>query len=758
MRFVIFTWLALSILTVKAAEGTATFEAAIEITPGGQASPIQRHAVTRLVDWNNDQRLDLLVGDGDGQVWIFLADAQTKCRWQAGRKVKAASSELKFSRGNTSACWVDLSGDGLRDLVVAHSDNQVAWLKNIGTATEPRLEAREPVLAATGELQLLKGCGARLDAGDCDGDGLVDLVSGHFSGDIRWYRNTGSKTEPRFAAEPIALTERGRARAFSYNVHPTLADLNQDGHVDVLYGINWGTIGCFMRSSSAAKTAFDFPSEISLASADGKLDLRSIAGDDTTPTLGDVDGDGTIDLVSGGHKGQLWLLKGVPLRRSFEDVERMLADHPSDLGATMKDDEKFRRALIGRLHGLYAHCEGFATTPATRRPVREWCQTLLTKHPQWLKHGRIDVAQQPYVPSVAFQLWTIMMLCHDGDPDATDHRRRVADAIGFQGRLRDILIEFGTLIIENGRATPNQQQTLYSYLSQISPELLRDRRVNAVTEVITIGEYLGPRLDVRNAGGVNIFASESGKVGSSENSFPKDFPGVKNDYFGLVLAHELNHRVDATRFMAVPKYNLQYWRHLRKACGPDVAFRDPVTSRIDWDATKKRFQTAGHWDGMATSWDKAWEQYWLTGPGQKRNFNVCRNETTYRPPRFGIPFFLETRQEAIASLANQYFTDSDYMFRFALDRYRRGTTGTLDEWLLMADVYSMDGQTTWLYKHENGDVNLQRHSTPLERDAQGHIRRITVDGRDYEFELDPEGLVERVFEITKQGRQAVPRS
>ncbi len=190
---------------------------------------------------------------------------------------------------------------------------------------------------------------------------------------------------------------------------------------------------------------------------------------------------------------------------------------------------------------------------------------------------------------------------------------------------------------------------------------------------------MGPRLEVINAGGVNIFASESGQLKSSENPFPTDFAGCENDYFGVVLAHEFNHRVDITRFAAVPRYNQKYWLYMKKICGHDVKFNAADGIGVDWDGTKQHFVKERLWGGDDGGWNQAWADYWLAGPGKTRVLNVCRNETTYNPPRFGIPFFLETRQESIASLANQYFTDSTHMFRFALDRYDRGSPGCLDE-------------------------------------------------------------------------------
>ncbi|MCX6997274.1 MAG: hypothetical protein NTV49_09340 [Kiritimatiellaeota bacterium] len=443
-------------------------------------------------------------------------------------------------------------------------------------------------------------------------------------------------------------------------------------------------------------------------------------------------------------QGQTKAIPGDSYRPWLERIDHIMAAHPADLGPALQADEALRNELVGLHHKLYSFCRDSARTPEARQPLRQWLVAHIAKFPQYLRRQHLDPKQQPFVPSLAYQTWTTLMLLPEGDPDALPYRGFVADTIGFRGRLRDILVEFGTLIIENGSCTTNQQQTLYSYLSQIPKPLLGDRQVGRITEVITLGEYLGPGLDVRHEGGVNIFANESGRKGSSENPFPKDFPGMENDYFGLVLAHELNHRVDATRFALLPKYNQKYWDHMQKACGDDVKFRQPTAHGVDWDATKKHFQARGWWNGIATDWDKAWIAYWHTEAGAARNRNVCRNHVTYMRGKEGIPFFLETRQESIASLANQYFTDSRHMFEYALDRCRRGAPGCLDEWLLMADVYAMDGDCTLLYKHANGDVNLTRRPAPLRRNAQGQITAVTIDGHTYEFDLDKQGLVDRI--------------
>ena len=765
-----------------APQGTTTYEEPVELELPNFDGDFGQHAVTRLIDWDADQDLDLLVGAGDGKVWLLRNEgAAHQPKFSRPVAVMVGDQELQLGKQTITACAADINGDGRFDLVVAHSDTQVVWLENIGTKSAPRWQSPQTLVDAERRpVALPAGCGGRIDLGDLGGDGRLDLVAGAFSGPLVWLKNIGTAEVPRFAApQPILIA--GVARGFSYNIHPTLFDLNQDGRCDIAYGMNWGTFGFLLASdprfrnprlrdprsrgraqpatpsqptaaaarpeppATNASDTINFIHELSPGEVTGRgIDLRARAGDDATPTFGDLDHDGTLDIVSGGRRGKLFWLRGVPLSRSLKRLEQIMTEHRDDLGPALRADEALRRELSGHHHGLYRLCQGFLVTPPSRHELRNWLVRHLDQHQRWLKHARHDVETAPYIPSIAAQTWTTLMLCHDGDPDHQDHRARVADVIGFTGKLREILCEFGTLIVENGRATPNQQQTLYSYLSQIPRELLGDRSIPAITQVITIGEYLGPRLDILNEGGVNIFANESGVPKSSENSFPKDFLPRDNDYFGLVLAHELNHRVDATRFVSVPKYNQRYWRHLRKICGSDVIFQAADGIGVDWPKTKQHFREQNLWDGEPQRWNEAWANYWLTGPGKSRVLNVCRNETTYTPPRFGIPFFLETRQEAVASLANQYFTDSVHMLEFALDRYRRGSPGCLDEWLLMADVYSLDGPQTFLYRHRNGSVLLERTTARLTRDEQSHIKSITIGDNEYHFELDQDGLVESV--------------
>ncbi|HEY1065780.1 MAG TPA: VCBS repeat-containing protein, partial [Pirellulales bacterium] len=228
--------------TVSAAgpAGTATFEAPIEISIGDVPDKFGEHAVPRLVDWDSDGDLDLLVGAGDGRVW--LVRNQGKGVFANREPVLVDGQPLRLGDKSSTACFANVSGDDKPDLIVAHSDVLVTVFENRGRPAQPMFAQPQAATSNGKPLALPKGCGGRIDAGDWDGDGRTDLVAGAFSGPIVCFHNIGKGNRPEFAPG-VPLKIGLEEKSFSYNVHPTLFDVNQDGVCDVAYGMNWGTMG-----------------------------------------------------------------------------------------------------------------------------------------------------------------------------------------------------------------------------------------------------------------------------------------------------------------------------------------------------------------------------------------------------------------------------------------------------------------------------------------------------------------------------------
>jgi hypothetical protein len=175
----------------------------------------------------------------------------------------------------------DLDADGDLDLVVGTWNNGVFLYRNEGTAEAARFARVEEPL-----VDLSRGSHASPALADIDGDGDLDLVAGESSGELNVWRNDGTAATPSFSlvTDTLMAIDVGRRSA------PALADLNGDGHPDLIVGsesgetrVLWGT---------GALDRFD---------DGGTIALPGIAA----PAFADLDGDGDLDLLVGEIAGGL---------------------------------------------------------------------------------------------------------------------------------------------------------------------------------------------------------------------------------------------------------------------------------------------------------------------------------------------------------------------------------------------------------------------------------------------------------------------
>ena len=140
---------------------------------------------------------------------------------------------------------------------------------------------------------------------DLDGDGDLDLLLSNKidtesvgTGHLYVFENTGSATAPAF-------TERGMVPGLpdAYHHAPAFGDLDGDGDDDVLMG-EWRDRMTYYRNDGprGGRGADAVLPRWTLVDSAAATLTR---GRNTTPTLGDLDGDGDLDLLVGESSGAL---------------------------------------------------------------------------------------------------------------------------------------------------------------------------------------------------------------------------------------------------------------------------------------------------------------------------------------------------------------------------------------------------------------------------------------------------------------------
>lgn len=243
-----------------------------------------------LADLDGDGDLDLLIGNKISPVDI------TSAEMILFENVGTRTAPVLRERGpigirgefHYAPAVADLDGDGVPELVVGTWRDRVMLYRNTGTLAAPTW-----TLADSGLVVITRGSNTAPTLGDLDGDGDLDMLVGEASGALNLYRNTGTRTAPKFelVSDTFQGIDVGRRST------PHLVDLDGDGTLELLIGSEDGTIQVWRNATRDGEIRFVLDPAIRMT-ADAYSSVAS----------GDLDGDGVIDLLVGTVAGGLRLI------------------------------------------------------------------------------------------------------------------------------------------------------------------------------------------------------------------------------------------------------------------------------------------------------------------------------------------------------------------------------------------------------------------------------------------------------------------
>lgn len=273
------------------------------------------------------------VGPGMGNIRVSVVDGKPRVltpgrEWVGflgkgfaeNKSVKATLPKIGKTRAKQWH-YVDYDGDGVLDLVVGIGewteygwdnayDERGKWmrgplrgwvflLRNKGTTAKPDYEPAVKVEAG-GEPVDVYGMPSP-NMADFDGDGDLDLICGEFMDGFTYFRNVGTRREPKYA-KGQRLVHKGAAIAMHVQmITPTAIDWDNDGDVDLVVGDEDGRVAWIENTGRMAGNVPGFLPPVYFQQEARDLKFGALV----TPVSVDWDGDGDEDLVCGNTSGNI---------------------------------------------------------------------------------------------------------------------------------------------------------------------------------------------------------------------------------------------------------------------------------------------------------------------------------------------------------------------------------------------------------------------------------------------------------------------
>lgn len=290
---------------------------------GGSADERHAGSTSTSIDLDNDGDKEVLIGDLiNPHLFMLVNGEDAENAWITEQDNEFPSSDEPVVISDFVAAYIlDLDFDGIDDMMATtNQDNSpnydLAWFyKNTGTQAFPNFELQQKDFLVNEMIDL--GSGTHPAIADIDGDGLQDLIVGTFGYALNagvqdprlfYFRNTGTVDQPAFELVDdnwLNFAQYGSATAAepTWAFTPTFGDLDSDGDLDLLVGEYYGSL-FFSENTAGPGEAMQFNNVI--------VEWQDLdVGLNSAPQIVDLNRDGLNDIVVGERNGNINFMRNI---------------------------------------------------------------------------------------------------------------------------------------------------------------------------------------------------------------------------------------------------------------------------------------------------------------------------------------------------------------------------------------------------------------------------------------------------------------